>query len=212
MKTMNTELHNIFTEICDDDEKGETNAIITEEWNIAIGGKSYWNIVEPHGMGRRNATGQTHINFCEENGLSSTRFKKPKRRLYTWKALGNWRHQLDYVLVSIDSETVWSMHKQCLKQTMMLTTTMWLWRSALDWRTSSSSKWKPRCDLGMLYAKWQTAQDTLEQKPGVKECKSENFGRAVEQYQEMCARYCEWCEWESRQESKKAMDYTGNAQ
>jgi len=41
MKTMNTELHNIFTEICDDDEKGETNAIITEEWNIAIGGKSY---------------------------------------------------------------------------------------------------------------------------------------------------------------------------
>jgi len=34
----------------------------------------------------------------------------------------------------------------------------------------------------------------------------------MEQYHEMRARCYEQCEWESRQESKKAMDYTGNAQ
>jgi len=38
---MNPELHNIIKEICDDDGKGETNTTITEEWNTAIGGKSY---------------------------------------------------------------------------------------------------------------------------------------------------------------------------
>jgi len=40
--------------------------------------------------------------FCERNGLivTNTWFKKPKRRLYTWKAPGDWsQHQLDYILV-----------------------------------------------------------------------------------------------------------------
>ena len=42
------------------------------------------------------------IEFCERNGLivTNTWFKKPKRRLYIWKAPGDWsRHQLDYILV-----------------------------------------------------------------------------------------------------------------
>jgi len=42
------------------------------------------------------------IDFCETNGLIVTNiwFKKPKRRLHTWKATGDWRqHQLDYILV-----------------------------------------------------------------------------------------------------------------
>ncbi|PNF25412.1 hypothetical protein B7P43_G09171 [Cryptotermes secundus] len=42
------------------------------------------------------------IDFCERNGLivTNTWFKKPKRRIYTWKAPGDWkRHQLDYILV-----------------------------------------------------------------------------------------------------------------
>jgi len=39
-----------------------------------------------------------HINLTERNGLvlTNTQFKKPKRRLYTWKAT---EHQLGYVLV-----------------------------------------------------------------------------------------------------------------
>ena len=55
-----------------------------------------------HGLGRRNHRGQMLIVFCERNGLIATNtwFKKPKRRMYTWKAPGDWsRHQLDYILV-----------------------------------------------------------------------------------------------------------------
>jgi len=33
------------------------------------------------------------------------------------------------------------------------------------------------------------------------------YESAMEQYQELCARYYEWLDWESKQESKKAMDY-----
>jgi hypothetical protein len=36
------------------------------------------------------------------------------------------------------------------------------------------------------------------------------FGSAVEQYQEMCVRYCEWFCLDSWEESKKAMDCTGS--
>jgi len=42
------------------------------------------------------------INFCERNGLIVTNiwFRKPKRKLYTWKAPGDRsRHQLGYILV-----------------------------------------------------------------------------------------------------------------
>jgi len=42
------------------------------------------------------------LTFVKKNGLivTNTWFKKPKRRLYTWKAPGDWsRHQLDYILV-----------------------------------------------------------------------------------------------------------------
>ncbi|PNF32613.1 hypothetical protein B7P43_G17996 [Cryptotermes secundus] len=55
-----------------------------------------------HGLGRRNQRGQMLTDFCERNGLTVTNtwFKKPKRRLYTWKAPGDWRrHLLDYILV-----------------------------------------------------------------------------------------------------------------
>jgi hypothetical protein len=50
----------------------------------------------------RNQRSQMLIDFCERNGLifTNTWFKKPKRRLYTWKAPGDWsRHQLGYILV-----------------------------------------------------------------------------------------------------------------
>jgi hypothetical protein len=42
------------------------------------------------------------IKFCERNGLivTNTWFRKPKRRLYTWKAPGDWsQRHLDYILV-----------------------------------------------------------------------------------------------------------------
>jgi hypothetical protein len=60
------------------------------------------NIVGPHGLGRKNQRGQMLINFCERNVLivTNTWFRKPKRRLYTWKGPGDWSQlQLDYILV-----------------------------------------------------------------------------------------------------------------
>jgi hypothetical protein len=82
------ELYDIIEEILEEDEKGNTNTIIMEEWNGAVGDGSYRNIAGPHGLGRKNHRGQILINFCEINGLivTKTGFKKPKRRLYTWKA------------------------------------------------------------------------------------------------------------------------------
>ena len=40
-------------------------------------------------------------NFCERNGLivTNTWFRKSKRRLYTWKAPEDRRHQFNYILV-----------------------------------------------------------------------------------------------------------------
>jgi len=61
------------------------------EWNSEVGDKSYQNIVGPHVLGRRNQTGQMHINLNERIGLvfTNTWFKKLKRRLYTQKAPGH---------------------------------------------------------------------------------------------------------------------------
>jgi len=66
------------------------------DWNSVVGEESYRNIVGLNGLGRRNHRGQMLINFCERNGLIVTniRFRKPKRRRYTWKAPGGRsRHQ-----------------------------------------------------------------------------------------------------------------------
>jgi exonuclease III len=96
------ELYDIIEEILEDDGKGETNTIITGDWNSVVGDKAHHNTVGPYGLGRRNRRGQMLIDFCERNGLviTNTLFKKPKRRLYTWKSPGDKsRYQLDYVLV-----------------------------------------------------------------------------------------------------------------
>jgi len=97
-------LYDIIEEILDEDGKGDTNSIILGDWNSVVGDESYKNIVGSHGLGRRNHRGQMLIDFCERNGLIVTNiwFKKPKRRLYTWKVPGEWsQHQLDYILVKL---------------------------------------------------------------------------------------------------------------
>jgi endonuclease/exonuclease/phosphatase family metal-dependent hydrolase len=72
------------------------------DWNSVVGDEPYRNIVGLHGLGRKNHRGQMLINLCERNGLIATNtwFRKPQRRLCTWKAPGDRsRHQLDYILV-----------------------------------------------------------------------------------------------------------------
>ena len=96
------ELYDTIEEILEEDGKGDTNSIILGDWNSTVGEESYKNIAGSHGLGRRNHRGQMLIDFCERNGLivTNTWFKKPNRRLYTWKAPGDWsRHQLDYIFV-----------------------------------------------------------------------------------------------------------------
>ena len=79
------ELYGVIEEILEEDGKGNTNTIITGDWNSVVGDEPYRNIVGPHGLGRKNHRGQMLINFSERNGLivTNTWFKKPKRRLYT---------------------------------------------------------------------------------------------------------------------------------
>ena len=95
-------LYGIIIKILEEDGKGNTNTIIMGNWNSVVGDEPYRNIVGPHGLGRKNHRGQMLINFCVRNGLivTNTWFRKPKRRLFTWKALGDRsREQLDYILV-----------------------------------------------------------------------------------------------------------------
>ena len=85
-------------EILEEGGKVYTNNIVLGNWNSVVGDESYRNIVGSHGIGKRNQQGQMLIDFCERNGLivTHTLFKKPKRRLYTWKTPGDWsRHQLN---------------------------------------------------------------------------------------------------------------------
>jgi endonuclease/exonuclease/phosphatase family metal-dependent hydrolase len=96
------ELCDIIEEILEEDGKGDTNTIITGDWNSVAGDESYRNIVGPHGLVRKNQRVQMLINFCERNGLivTNTWLRKAKRRLYTWKAPGDRSpYKLDYILV-----------------------------------------------------------------------------------------------------------------
>jgi exonuclease III len=96
------ELYDVIEEIVEEDRKGKTNVIIMGDWNSVVGDKAHHNTVGPYGLGRRNQKGQMLIDFYERNGfvITNTWFKKPKRRLYTWKSPGERsRFQLDYVLV-----------------------------------------------------------------------------------------------------------------
>jgi hypothetical protein len=83
-------------------ERGETNTIIIGQWTCVVRDKAHHKTVGPYGLGWRNQRGQMHIDFCERNGfvITNTWFKKPKRRLYTWKSPGERsRFQLDHVRV-----------------------------------------------------------------------------------------------------------------
>jgi exonuclease III len=96
------ELYDRIVDILEEDGKGGTNTIIMGDWNNVVGNKSDGNICGPYGLGNRNKRGQMLIDICERVGfvISNTWFKKPKRRLYIWKASGDQhRYQLDYIFV-----------------------------------------------------------------------------------------------------------------
>jgi len=121
--------YDTIEEILEEDGKGDTNNIIVGDWNSVVGDESYQNIVGSHELGRRNHRGQMLIDFCERNGLvvTNTLFKKPKRRMYTWKAPGDWsQHQLDYILVKHRFRNSVKDVQTLPGAILTLTTTYWL--------------------------------------------------------------------------------------
>ena len=84
---MTLKSYDTMEEILEEDGQGYTNIIILGNWNSAVADE-YRNIVGSLGLGKQNQRGQMLIDFCERNGMivTNTWFKKPKKRLYTWKA------------------------------------------------------------------------------------------------------------------------------
>ena len=154
------------------------------------------------------------IKFCERNGLIVNASRSLR------EDCKHGRHQEISVDISwtvclwnIDSETVWRMYRHCLGQLLTLTTTYLLSRSAPDWRKNYKVP-KEKKKMGFReiicsttksagYCRRETWCNWVWQW----ECRS-----AVEQYKGMCVRYCQWSGWESREESKKTVDYAGNDQ
>jgi len=143
-----------------------------------LGSNHTKNIFGSHGLGRWNQSGEMLIDFFERNGLifANTWFKKPKRRLYTWRAPGNWsRHQLDYILVKHRFRNrvkdVQTLPGAGIDSDHNLLVAKFRTRLKKIIRFQNS---RPRWDLEKLYAQRQRVQDNLEEKLCAIECESGN--------------------------------------
>jgi len=171
-------LYDTTEEILEEDGKGDTNSIILGKWNSVVAEESYRSIVGSQGLGRRNHRGQMRIEFCERNRLivTNTWFKKPKRRLCTWKAPGDCsRHHLDYILVkhrfrnSVKDGQTLSGADIDSDYNLLVAKVRTRLKKIIRFQKS-----RPGWDLVMLYAQRQRVQDTLEEKLGAIECESGN--------------------------------------
>ena len=82
--------------------KSQDNTVIQGDFNAKVGQGRYDDIAGPHGLGCRNARGDTLIEWAKINNfmISNTWFKQPERRLWTWKSPdNNTKNQIDYILV-----------------------------------------------------------------------------------------------------------------
>ena len=138
------------------------------DWNSVVGNEPYRNVVGSHGLGRRNHRRQLLVVFCERNGLIVTKtwFKKPKRRLYMWKAPGDWsRHQLDYILLkhrfrnSVKNVQTLPGADIDSDHSLMVAKVPTRLKKIIRFQKS-----RPRWDLEKLYVQRQSVQDTLEEK------------------------------------------------
>ena len=76
---------------------------IIEDWNAKVGSQEIPGVTDKFGPGIRNETGQTLIEFCQDNVLviTNTLFQQHKRRLYTWTSPeGQYQTQIDYIVCS----------------------------------------------------------------------------------------------------------------
>jgi flagellar biosynthesis chaperone FliJ len=118
------------------------------------------------------------MDFCERNGLviTNTWFKKRRRRLYTWKSLGDRsRYQLDYVLVKQrfrnSVEYVQTLPRADIdsNHNLLVATICTRLKNIIRFH-----KRKPGWDLEKLYAQRQEVHDSLEEKLSPIKCESGN--------------------------------------
>ena len=59
---------------------------IIGDWNTKVGSQETRGVTGKFGLGMGNETGQSLIEFCQDNALviANTLFQQHKRRLYTW--------------------------------------------------------------------------------------------------------------------------------
>ena len=72
--------------------------MVIGDFNAKIGKGKVNDIVGPHGLGERNASGDQMLCFCIEKDMivSNTTFGQPNRLLYSWKSPGEvTRNQID---------------------------------------------------------------------------------------------------------------------
>ena len=67
--------------------------LIIGDWNTKVGSQETPGVTGKFGLGVQNETGQSLIEFCQENALviANTLFQQHRRRLYTW-TLPDGRH------------------------------------------------------------------------------------------------------------------------
>ena len=76
---------------------------IIGDWNAKVGSQEIPGVTGKFGLGVRNETGKSLIEFCQENALviANSLFQQHKRRLYTWTSTyGQHQNQTDYILCS----------------------------------------------------------------------------------------------------------------
>lgn len=108
MEKPDTEIQQFYSDIkqlIKATKKNEVN-IVMGDFNAKIGKGKVEDIVGNYGLGVRNDRGDLLLQFCQEENLmiANTWFQLPDRRLYTWKAPGDYnnnviRNQIDYILL-----------------------------------------------------------------------------------------------------------------
>ena len=77
------------------------------DWDDVVGEGREGSTVGPFGLGRRNARGDTLVDFCTRNlCIMNTWFEHHLRKRYTWKAPGDIRKQQIISWLNIDVEIV----------------------------------------------------------------------------------------------------------
>ena len=121
------------------------------------------------------------IYFFDRNGLAitNTRFKKPKKRRYFWKAPGNWNwHKLDYILV-----------ERWFSSSVKACSRYWPWpqpNGCRDLHRNEKNHMVPKEETKMgsgdVTGSWKIL--------GEAECKNKNLELQWNNIK-MCVRYCE---------------------